>query len=169
MRQPQKSRTSPHQPNGSNNPHERNRRNLRPFGDTFEGSPTESRQYNLRIDLVVRDFPAVRACAMFGGYDAAYLRGYDPVNDTLIQVDGFTRLFNGTYSIRLEDYEDVQADPGGDGGPAALLLPSEPPSGLRDAERAALAHAAAGSEAESSETDDQNEATESVFQWDLWR
>jgi hypothetical protein len=139
------------------------------FGDTFEGSPTESRQYNLRIDLVVQNFPTVRAYAMFGGYDEAYLNDYDPVNDTLIQGDDFTRLFNGTYSIRIDHYENVEANPDGGGGPASLLPPGEPPPVLSNGEFTALAYDVARSRADSSETDDQDEATESVFKGDLWR
>jgi hypothetical protein len=88
------------------------------FADTFEGSPTESRQYNRRIDLVVQNFPAVRAYAWYGGIDSGTLSGYDPVNDTLtdklVEVDGqmkhVTSLRGTGYSIYLEHYEEVSAE-----------------------------------------------------------
>jgi hypothetical protein len=98
------------------------------FADTFEGSPTESRQYNRRIDLVVQNFPAVRVYAWFGGIDRASLSGYDPVNDTLndelVQIGGsqhkhVTSLRGTGYSIYLEHYEEVNAHY--DGAPTVTL------------------------------------------------
>jgi hypothetical protein len=144
------------------------------YGDTFEGTPTESRQYNRRIDLVVQEFTTVRAYAMFGGLDTAHLSGYDPVKDTLtdemVEVDGemkhVTTLSGNPFSIYLELYEALNAN--GDGGAAALLAPDEPSSGPSDADYAALAQGVAAAGDDSSD-DDQDDATAAVFEGDLWK
>jgi hypothetical protein len=143
------------------------------FGDTFEGSPTESRQYNRRIDLVVQNFPTVRAYAWSGGIDSAMLSGYDPVNDTLtdelVEVDGqlkhVTSLRGTGYSIYLEHYEELETD--GSEGAATLLAPGDPLSRLSEVDVALLAQGLAQSSSASSHSDE--EAIDAVLQWELWR
>jgi hypothetical protein len=88
-----------------------------PYNDTFDGTPTQSRHYNQKVDLTVHNFPAVRGHSTLGGTDKAYLSGYDPQKAILTIIPRVeTLLFGQGYSIRLQTYEEVYADPQGDYG-----------------------------------------------------
>jgi hypothetical protein len=105
------------------------------FDDIFEATPAEAHHYNRKMDLTAKGFPTVFAYASTvkdeegnivdpRGTDEGFLSGYDANNDKLEKNGDVTRLYNGVYSIELNDYEKVYATSGS--GPAALLAAGEP-------------------------------------------
>jgi hypothetical protein len=153
------------------------------LSDTLEATPTETRQYNLRMEVTVNDFTKVEAFAVYGGDDTAYLSGYNPDRDTLIHKTGaetgqpVTRLRSHLYSIKVQNYKDQYADPidpwsmNGQSA-AALLTSTEPDIGLTDSELAALAHSHAqvtGSASGGCSQDERNKAVDAVLQTEIWQ
>jgi hypothetical protein len=103
-----------------------------PYYDMLDGTPGETSMmlgYDAatgsgRYQHRVRNFLAVRAFSTEEGQNEAYLHNYNPETDTFVEDGDNARLYNHRFSISLEAFDMVHAEP----ADAALLAPGAPAS-----------------------------------------
>ena len=129
----------------------------------WKGEGIEEKGYDAatgsgRYQHTVRNFLAVRAFGTDEGQNEAYLHDYNPETDTFVEDGDDARLYNHRFSISLEAFDDVHAEP----AEAALLAADEPDVGVMAAQQVA------GQASEGSKRDEEElQYLDAVFA-DLW-